>query len=173
YSPLLIAGLLLALVSGCGGNSVSSSTLAWHGCDGRFRCATLSVPVSYSHPRGATIPLSVIELPASRPHPIADIVLNPGGPGDSGVQDLEQTWQTYPPSLRARFTLVSFDPRGVGSSEPLQCLTPAGIEANVALNPAPRTPKQIAAIVRAAKVFVRGCEQNASAAFLASMSTAN
>jgi len=169
----LILVIAAALLAGCGSSPISSSRLTWHSCDGRFKCATLLVPVSYSHPQGEAIPLSLIELPASRPHPIADIVLNPGGPGGPGVQFLEQAWGDFPASLRARFTLVSFDPRGVGSSQPLQCLTPAGIEANAALNPAPRTPKQIAAVVSGAKAFVHGCEQNASTAFLSSMSTAN
>jgi pimeloyl-ACP methyl ester carboxylesterase len=133
----------------------------------------LSVPVSYSKPGGAQIPISVIELPAARPHPIGDIVFNPGGPGASGVQFLERAWHNFPASLRARFTLVSFDPRGVGASEPLQCSTPAEIMGLVGLNPAPRTARQVKAVVGATKAFVRGCEQNASSAFISSMSTAN
>ena len=182
-------GALLAGACGCGDSGASPrrfSWRSWHSCDAngavtdinglglsRFECATLSVPVSYSDPRGAQIPISVIRLVASRPYPIGDIVLNPGGPGGSGVQFLEQAWQTFPESLRARFTLVSFDPRGVGSSEPLQCLTPDGIKARIGLNPAPRTARQIKAVVSADKALVRGCEQNASTAFISSMSTTN
>jgi pimeloyl-ACP methyl ester carboxylesterase len=173
YLVPLVAGVLLAGVGGCGGTAASSSTLSWNSCDGSFKCAKLSVPVSYSDPHGTQIPISVIELPASRPHPTGDIVFNPGGPGGSGVQFLEQAGRMFPASLRARFNLVSFDPRGVGSSHPLQCLTPAGIEGYAAVNPAPRTPKQIAAVVSATKDFVRGCEKNASTDFITSMSTAN
>jgi pimeloyl-ACP methyl ester carboxylesterase len=75
--------------------------------------------------------------------------------------------------MRTRFNLVSFDPRGVGSSEPLQCLTPAEIGAYASLNPDPRTPKQVAAVVSATKDFVRGCKRSASTAFISTMSTAN
>lgn len=173
FSAVVISAVLLAGASGCGGAAGSATTLSWHDCNDLFRCATLSVPLSYSDPRGAQIPISVVELPAKGPHPIGDIVLNPGGPGESGVQFLEQEWHMFPASLRAKFNLVSFDPRGVGSSRPLQCLTPAGIRAHAALNPAPRTPKQIAVVIKATRDFVRGCEKNASPAFISSMSTAN
>ena len=168
-----VAGALLLGACGCGGAAVSAPTLSWHGCDAKFECATLRVPVSYSDRRGPQIPISVVELVATRPHPIGDIVFNPGGPGASGVQYLEGVASVFPSSLRARFNLVSFDPRGVGSSEPLQCLTSAGIRAWVGVNPTPATPRQIARVVSASKAFVRGCERSASRAFIASLSTAN
>ncbi len=165
--------MLLTAASGCGGAAGAGKTLSWHGCDGRFQCATLSVPVSYSDPRGSQVPISVVELPASGPHPAGDIVFNPGGPGESGVLFLEQEWRMFPAPLRAQFNLVSFDPRGVGSSRPLECLTTNGIKAHAALNPAPRTPKQIAVTVKGTRAFVRGCERDASSPFIESMSTAN
>ena len=74
----------------------------------------MRVPVSYSNPRGPQIPISVVKLAATRPHPIGDIVFNPGGPGGSGVDYLERVSSVFPASLRARFNLVSFDPRGDG-----------------------------------------------------------
>ena len=81
FPAAAIAVALLA--AGCGSGSRASgpqSPLSWHAC-GHFKCAKLSVPVSYSDPRGPQISISVIELAASRPKPLADIVLNPGGPG--------------------------------------------------------------------------------------------
>jgi len=171
YLVGMVAAALLA--GGCGGSGGTAASLPWVPCGGRFECATLKVPVSYADPRGPQISISAVELPSIRPHPIADLVLNPGGPGASGVEFLEEAWNTFPASLRARFTLVSFDPRGVGSSQPLSCLTPAGIIARIGLNPAPHTPQQIRAVVSADKAFVRSCDQSASTAFIASMSTAN
>ena len=174
---VVVGGALLLGACGCGGAAVSASasasSLSWHGCDTQFECATLRVPVSYSDRHGPHIPISVVELAATRPHPIGDIVFNPGGPGESGVQYLEGVSSIFPPSLRARFNLVSFDPRGSGSSKPLRCLTTAGTRAWIGVNPAPATRRQIARVVGASRAFVRGCERNASPNFIASLSTAN
>jgi len=170
---VVVAGALLLGACGSGGTAVPASTLSWHRCDAQFECATLRVPLSYSHPRGPQIPISVVELVATRPHPIGDIVFNPGGPGASGVQYLEGVSSTFPASLRARFNLVSFDPRGSGSSKPLRCLTSAGIRAWLGVNPDPTTPRQIAGVVSASKALVRGCERSASTAFIVSLSTSN
>ena len=168
-----VAGALLAGVCGCGGTASSGSALSWRRCQTRFACASLRVPVSYADPRGPQATISVVELVASQPHPIGDLVLNPGGPGASGVQFLEQTWRTFPASLRARFTLVGFDPRGDGSSEPLRCLSTAGIRSWIGVDPAPTTPRQIAGVVSASKAFVHGCEQNASAGFISIRASSN
>lgn len=189
-APLLV---LIALVAascssgtpGSSGTTTSSSstssttapakgsTLSWSSCAGRFECATLHVPLSYSDPSGTQIPIAVAELPASGAKPIGDLVFNPGGPGESGVQFLEEAWNTFPASLRADFTLVSFDTRGTGASDPLQCLTPAQIRAYVAVTPVPTTAAQVTQVVNATKAFVADCEHNKSEAFIASMSTAN
>ena len=180
FAGVVLAGALLAVASGCGGSGASwisgpqtATTWSWHSCDTRFECATLSVPVSYSNPGGPHIPIAVVKLAATGPHPIGDIVFNPGGPGASGVQYLEAAAGDFPASLRDRFTLVSFDPRGSGASKPLRCLTSAGIRAWIGVDPAPATPRQIAGVVKASKAFVRGCERHASKSYIASLSTAN
>ncbi|HTW97698.1 MAG TPA: alpha/beta hydrolase, partial [Acidimicrobiales bacterium] len=95
--------------------------LAWHPCDGRFRCAEMAVPISYAHPKAGTLGLALIELPATG-RATADLVTNPGGPGASGIEDLEENASMYPKSLREHVNIVSFDPRGVGESDPVHCL---------------------------------------------------
>ena len=60
--------------------------LHWTPCGAPFECATAQVPLDYAHPRGATIGIALIKLPASDPaHRIGSLFVNPGGPGGSGV----------------------------------------------------------------------------------------
>ncbi len=154
------------------GTTPVPSALVWHSC-GTFLCSTLVVPVSYSDAGDGTLRLAVIELPSTSGAKSApDVVLNPGGPGASGVQFLQSTVSEYPASLRAKFNLVSFDPRGVGESDPVQCTTPAGLRRWIALDPDPVTPKAIAAVIGAVKVFDAGCAADVPRDVLANLSTA-
>ena len=52
------------------------------------------------------------------------LFFNPGGPGDGGVEYVEQAARVFSPALLARFDLVAMDPRGVGASTPIRCGLP-------------------------------------------------
>src|SRR5690349_20794944 len=100
--------------------------LDWQPCDGGFFCATATVPLDYAHPTGATIHLAVIKHPATDPaHRIGSLFFAPGapdsGPAEPGVTALPLLYPQFPPEVRGRFDVVSFDPRGVGHSTDLQC----------------------------------------------------
>ncbi len=105
-----------------GTNGAAVPALRWAPCHGTFQCASAPVPLSYRDPRGPSITLSVIKLPASDPaHRIGSLFFNFGGPGTDGVGELIRFGARYPDALRARFDLVSFDPRGIGGSAPISC----------------------------------------------------
>src|SRR3954469_14621173 len=94
--------------------------LAWTPCDDGFECATARVPLNYAKPRGRKISLALIRLPATdRAHRIGSLFVNPGGPGGSGVEIVRFARELYSAQVRARFDIVGFDPRFVGSSRPL------------------------------------------------------
>ena len=134
-----VAVALLVLTAGCSGGAAGStssaapSTLAgyyaqrldWQPCDNGFECARLLVPFDYGRPDGRRFSLPVVKLPASDPsRRIGAMVINPGGPGGSGVQYALGARSELPAAVLARFDIVGFDPRGVGASEPaLSCLT--------------------------------------------------
>ena len=60
-------------------------------------------------------------------------MFNPGGPGESGALILPILASLVPSSVRNQFTLLTFDERGTGSSEPLLCgPTPAQASSAVA-----------------------------------------
>jgi len=162
-APVLALAVLPATVASAGAGphpATAGGGLVWRSCDQSFRCATLSVPIIYGQRSSGTVALAVIELASTSAHPLGDIVFNPGGPGASGVQFLEQTRAAFPASLRASFNLVSFDPRGIGESGPLGCGSLTGLLTFAEENPAPSTPAAVSAVVAGTKTFVAACLAN-------------
>jgi pimeloyl-ACP methyl ester carboxylesterase len=99
----------------------ATTSIHWTACPAQagYRCGTLGVPLDYGHSGDGTVNLAVIEHPVA--HSRGVIILNPGGPGESGVLILPLLVSLLPASVREEFTAVSFDERGTGSSEPLLC----------------------------------------------------
>jgi len=112
--------------------------LSWRGCGDGFECATMPVPLDYEDAGSDTIDVSVIRLKARKQsRRIGSLVLNPGGPGGSGVEFARQARQLLPGEILDRFDTVSFDPRGVGESAPVDCLDDAGLDRILAADPSP------------------------------------
>jgi pimeloyl-ACP methyl ester carboxylesterase len=182
-----VLAALLVLTAGCSGaagstRSAAPSTLAgyyaqrldWQPCDSGFECARLLVPFDYSRPDGRRFSLPVVKLPASDPsRRIGALVINPGGPGGSGVQYALGARSELPAAVLARFDIVGFDPRGVGASEPaLSCLTGPQLDQYLATDDAPANAAQLATVVGQSKLYAERCEQN-SAALLPYVGTRN
>ena len=138
--------VVLALVAPptVAGARAGGGSLSWRRCGGRFQCATLSVPVDWSQPGGEQVALAISRHPASDPqHRLGALVVNFGGPGDPGAQTLRTGGlDGFPASIRARFDIVSFDPRGTGQSRPIACVDDATYDAFLAQDPTPDTPPQ-------------------------------
>ncbi|WP_439378522.1 alpha/beta hydrolase [Amycolatopsis lexingtonensis] len=149
-----------------GTNGAAVPALHWTPCHGPFQCSGAAVPLSYREPKGPTIALSVIRLPASDPgRRLGSLFFNFGGPGADGVGELTRFAARYPEELRARFDLVSFDPRGIGGSSPVSC---PGADH---LPPAGSPLRQPDAFFAASAATGRACA--ASGALLSHLSTAN
>ena len=107
--------------------SFYSQTIDWQDCsDGTspFQCGTVTVPLDYEHPDGRTITIALKKLPASDSNAEhGSLFTNPGGPGGSGIRELETQATALPEELRAGYDIVGFDPRGVGQSTPITCWT--------------------------------------------------
>jgi pimeloyl-ACP methyl ester carboxylesterase len=148
--------------------------LQWQPCDNGFRCARLLVPFDYARPDGRRFSLPVIKLPATDPsRRIGALVVNPGGPGGSGVQYALGARTEFPAAVRARFDIVGFDPRGVGASDPaLTCMTGPELDQYFATDDEPATAAQLAVVIRESKLYAARCEQR-SAALLPYVGTQN
>ncbi|MEV7253851.1 alpha/beta hydrolase [Streptomyces cyaneofuscatus] len=106
--------------------------LQWTDCatDG-YECARLTVPLDYARPgNGRTLVLPVARAAATGPaRRIGSLVYNPGGPGAGGASSLEEGMdESFGAAVRARFDIISFDPRGVGGSIPALTCEPAEAE---------------------------------------------
>jgi pimeloyl-ACP methyl ester carboxylesterase len=110
--------------------AAGGSALSWHACaaqaaqGARMQCSSLRVPLDYRHPGGRSITLALSRVPATAPPAQRQGVLlvNPGGPGGSGLGLAGTVASQLDPGVAARYDIVGFDPRGVGSSTPaLRC----------------------------------------------------
>ena len=94
--------------------------MAWSPCNGDLQCGTLVVPLDYADPSGPTIPIAVARHPAEDPAArIGSLVIDPGGPGVSGIDDMANELSVLTPQLLDDFDIVMFDPRGVERSDPV------------------------------------------------------
>jgi pimeloyl-ACP methyl ester carboxylesterase len=101
--------------------------LQWRPCpdDRTAQCATLPVPTDWADPYGPRIGVAVARRTASDPaRRIGTLVVNPGGPGGSGVDFALDAAGFFSADLRDRFDIVGFDPRGVARSSPVRCTEP-------------------------------------------------
>ncbi|MFI0453807.1 alpha/beta hydrolase [Actinomadura sp. 6N118] len=92
----------------------------WKDCGQGFQCGTMKVPLDYSKPGGEKIDIAVNRLRASDKRQ-GSVLLNPGGPGGSGLDAATSSGPTMDRQLRERFDIVGFDPRGIGKSTPVSC----------------------------------------------------
>ncbi len=133
------------------------SPVSWNDCGGGFQCGIVDVPRDYADPAGPTVRLALIRLPATDPaHRIGSLVLNPGGPGESGVDFVRQAAGTmFAKSILARFDIVGFDPRGVGSSTPIRCVD--NLDHFIPEDATADTPAELADLESGAKTFASEC----------------
>jgi pimeloyl-ACP methyl ester carboxylesterase len=103
----------------------SSATLHWRDCGVRqlrgYDCASVDVPLDWQQPDLGTITLAMVRhrSTGTARERIGSLFMNPGGPGGSGLATIATAWGYLPASVRARFDLVSWDPRGLGGSTSL------------------------------------------------------
>ncbi|MFJ8084068.1 alpha/beta hydrolase [Streptomyces sp. NPDC096205] len=134
-----------------------------------WSCATLKVPLDWAKPGGEAIDLALIRAKASGDDRIGSLVFNFGGPGGSGVSTIPSYASTFS-SLRERYDLVSFDPRGVGSSEGVRCRDDKEIQAAETVDVTPDTPQEERAYLADATDFGKDCAR-ATGQLMAHVST--
>ncbi|MFD3628524.1 alpha/beta hydrolase [Streptomyces sp. NPDC058698] len=178
------AVLLPALLAGCGGDDrdedLTRQELVWKSCPapseaqgggpppsplpgagGEWSCTTMKAPLDWDDPDGDTIGLALIRAGSSgaERERIGSLIFNFGGPGGSGVTALPAFGEDYA-TLRTRYDLVGFDPRGVGRSTPVICQDDQRLEALFQQDATPDDDAERAELLDSTKEFNADCEEN-------------
>ncbi len=179
--------VLVALVTGCSksenGRRAASATsratttlptppsppaLLWAPCADvgeSAECATLTVPLDYSHPNAKTISVVLSRIKATATDRLGVLLFNPGGPGISGLSlpaDLVSQAAASPTDLAmfSRFDLIGFDPRGTGRSTAVDCGDPT---ASDQVDYSPETPDEMEALKTTMRAFAESCASRSGA----------
>ncbi|MCE6999743.1 alpha/beta hydrolase [Saccharothrix sp. S26] len=129
-----LGGVATALALAAGTTAVASAEgdpeasgvgrIDWRPCPelAEVECGTLRLPIDWANPRGEEFDLAVARRKATDPAKrIGALVINPGGPGGSGVNFALGADGYFSPEVQQRFDIIGFDPRGVARSQPVQC----------------------------------------------------
>ncbi|HET9078783.1 MAG TPA: alpha/beta hydrolase [Acidimicrobiales bacterium] len=153
--------------SGASSAPVAGTPVHWVACQGPagpagYQCATIAVPRNPRNPAQGTIGMALDRRPASG-HKIGSLLINPGGPGVSGVDFLPAAVGYLNRDLLAHFDVIGFDPPGVGRTAPVTCLDSAGLEKYYSTDPVPSTPGALASYLDEFRTFDAGCQQRSGA----------
>ncbi|MCD2196539.1 alpha/beta hydrolase [Actinomycetospora endophytica] len=139
-----------------------------------MECAKVDVPADYTNPQGRTAQIAISRLKATDPtQRIGSLLVNPGGPGASGIEIASQLSLLMKNTEVARkFDLVGFDPRGTGASTPtIHCLTAQQQDAQRDTDILDPSPAGVAKAEAAAKQTADGCAQKTGVDLLANVGT--
>jgi pimeloyl-ACP methyl ester carboxylesterase len=142
--------------------------------DPRFDCTTITAPLDYTQPSGTTAKIALSRQKALDPKVrIGSLLLNPGGPGGSGVGFLPQIADAVKTGeVAQKFDLVGFDPRGIGGSTPtIDCSNTAEIDAQRTEKPFDSTPQGVAADEAEEKAFAQRCVERTGKEVLENIGT--
>jgi pimeloyl-ACP methyl ester carboxylesterase len=170
FKNTALALSLALLISGCASNTTVKEPLSdlaeyenqkldWQSCYDDFECADLLVPINYADLTVGTFELAVLRYKAQDPkNRIGSLIVNPGGPGGSGVDYAYNAEYIFDPDVLDRFDIVGFDPRGVDRSAPIKCFNDAETDASYAADAKPDNEAELTTAMADAKEFMDKCQ---------------
>jgi pimeloyl-ACP methyl ester carboxylesterase len=137
----------------------------WGPCDGlkavpnvTLECGTMKVPQNWNAPDGKTFDIALIRAKSTRQSGrVGSLVVNPGGPGGSGVDLAYYLVQGLPNDIIWKFDIVGFDPRGVGKSSPVECFSDEDLDTNFGFDPDPVSDADFNTLVALTRKMAQEC----------------
>ena len=163
---------LALLISGCASTSTVKEPLSdlaeyenqkldWATCYEYFDCTDLLVPINYADLNVGTFEISVLRYKAQdQKNRIGSLIVNPGGPGGSGVDYAYNAEYIFDPDVVDRFDIVGFDPRGVDRSAPIKCFNDEETDVSYAADAKPDNEAELTAAMADAKDFIDKCQSS-------------
>ncbi|GAA2839025.1 hypothetical protein GCM10020220_029960 [Nonomuraea rubra] len=124
---------LLAATTSCGAGGTGTGEeapgaggkggITWEPCEEEpaVECGRLAVPIDWSKPDGPKVDLALARRKATDPSArIGSLLINPGGPGNSGVNGMFRP-AGFSAEVQRHFDIVGYDPRGVARSGSVTC----------------------------------------------------
>ncbi len=136
--------------------------LTWSDC-GTGHCTRVTVPIDYAKPKGKTLELGIRVFPAGKGTAQRSIFVNPGGPGGSAIDYAASMSRQFGSSVTNMYDIVGVDPRGVGTSTPLTCLSDSAFDTFTETDPDPDDPAEVAALRQSLTDLGQACQQKSGA----------
>jgi pimeloyl-ACP methyl ester carboxylesterase len=132
--------------------------LEWEKCKKKARCTRVEVPIEYEKPDGKTLELAVKVVPAKGKGG-RSLFINPGGPGAGSHDYADDMSDLLGKKVVRRYDIVAVDPRGVGASTPVNCVSDAKLDAFFARDPSPDDDAEVARFRKLAVDLGEGCRK--------------
>ncbi|MEV1290305.1 alpha/beta hydrolase [Micromonospora sp. NPDC049679] len=138
-----------------------------------YDCAKIAVPGDWNTAGGGgagassgpdgTFEIALMRVRSAQQRDrIGSLVINPGGPGGSGIDtaaylSFGPAFGGLPDEVTRRFDIVGFDPRGVSRSSPVKCVADADWDAAFGYEPDPKSKAQFDGLVALNKKIGEEC----------------
>ncbi|MFG5721018.1 alpha/beta hydrolase [Streptomyces murinus] len=154
------AAVLAGSVTAAPARAAATAPLTWKKCATddypTLECASLKVPLDHANPAGRQITLALSRVPHTAAASQGPLLVNPGGPGGSGLTLAGFVASALPKDVAARYDVIGFDPRGVGRSSPALDCVPGHFKP-VRPDTVPSTPALEQANLERARSFAAEC----------------
>ncbi len=118
----------------------------------------LTSPSTTTGRRGQSITLALLRRPANnQDEKIGALFVNPGGPGVSGITYARAAEVLFTRPVLEHFDIIGWDPRGVGASTSISCMSDAETDVFYETDGTPDDASEVRDLIGLLDAFTAGC----------------